>query len=130
MKRNNLGSGESRLETGISFLLITGVGISLLLEIVGVTLYYLTYRNVAYSPNVALHITGRDFFTFIYDEITGKQPQTNAIRFMTAGIIVLILTPYIRLIASVIYFAWEKNRKYALITLVVLIIVTLSLTVH
>jgi len=54
----------------------------------------------------------------------------SAILFMTAGIMVLILTPYIRVIASVIYFGWEKNFKYVLITLFVLVVVTLSLALH
>jgi len=77
-----------------------------------------------------MYIRGGDFFTFVLEQFQGKQVQGNAIQFMTAGIIVLILTPYIRVIASVLYFGWEKNTKYVLIALFVFAVVTLSLALH
>ncbi len=49
---------------------------------------------------------------------------------MTAGVIVLMLTPYLRVVLSAAYFAWEKDAKYVLITLFVLIVLTLSLVLH
>ena len=49
---------------------------------------------------------------------------------MIAGIVVLILTPFIRIIVSVVYFGREKNWKYVFITLFVLLVITLSLTLH
>ena len=130
MTTNGTGSGESKLETGISYLLITGVIISLILEIIGVVLFYHSYGNLAISHDAGMYVHGSNFFTFMLEAFQGKQAQGNAIEFMTAGIIVLILTPYVRLIASVFYFGWEKNTKYLLITLFVLIVVTLSLALH
>ncbi len=105
MTINRLGSGESKLETGISYLLITGVIISLLLEIVGGTIFYHSYGSLAISRDSGIYIRGSDFFTFMLEEFRGKHAQGSAIQLMTAGIIVLILTPYIRLIASVLYFS-------------------------
>lgn len=130
MTINRLGGGESKLETGISYLLIAGVIISLLLEIAGIVLFYHSYRQLAISQDTSVFIQGRNFFNFMYKEFVGQHAEGSAILFMTAGIIVLILTPYIRLIASVLYFAWEKNIKYVLITLFVLLVVTLSLALH
>jgi len=130
MTVNRLGSGEPKLETGISYLLIAGVIISLLLEIVGVILLYNTFGSLAISRDAGMYIRGSDFFTFMLEEFQGKHPQGSAVHLMTAGIIVLILTPYIRLIASVFYFGWKKNIKYVLITLFVLVVITISLALH
>jgi len=127
---NRLGSGESKLETAISRLLIAGVIVSLVLEVIGVIMYLHTYGSLAISQDAGVYIRGNDFFTYILEELSGKRAQGSGIRFMTAGIIVLILTPYIRLITSVVYFGWEKNTKYVLITLSVLLALTVSLVLH
>ena len=130
MKNEKLGSGESGLETAISYMLIVGVITSLLLEIAGIILLYRSYGNLAISQDARVFIRGRDFFTFIYQQFTGSHPAGLGILLMTAGIIALILTPYLRVVASAIYFGVEKNLKYLVITLFVLIVVTLSLTLH
>jgi uncharacterized membrane protein len=127
IKSNN---NELRFEKVISYLLITGVIVSLILEIVGVVLLYRSYGNLNSSQEAGVYIKGHDFFSFIYQQIQNRQTTKPAILFMTAGIIVLILTPYIRVIASVVYFTWQKNLKYVLITLFVLIVVTISLALH
>jgi uncharacterized membrane protein len=127
---NRPGSGESKLETTVSYLLMAGVIISLLLEIVGVILLYQSFGSLAISRDTDMFIRGNNFFVFMFEEFQGRHPQGIAIQFMTVGIIALILTPYIRLIVSVIYFGWEKNIKYVLITIFVLVVVTLSLTLH
>ncbi|MGD0856501.1 MAG: DUF1634 domain-containing protein [Dehalococcoidia bacterium] len=121
---------ESKLETGISYLLITGVILSLLLEVIGLVLYFYSYHNLSISSDPAMYIRGHDFFSFIFQQFLSINMGNIAILFMTAGIIVLILTPYVRVIASVIYFGWQKNIKYVVITLFVLIVVSLSLVLH
>jgi uncharacterized membrane protein len=45
-------------------------------------------------------------------------------------IAVLILTPYARVVMSVLYFIGRRDIKYTLITLFVLILLTLSLLLH
>ncbi len=119
----------SRLESAISYLLMAGVAISMLLETIGMVLFYQSYGNLNISQDKTVFIQGRNFFTFIYDQFRG-QGQPAAIIFMTLGIIVLMLTPYVRVIVSVVYFAWQKNAKYVLITLFVLAVLTISLALH
>ena len=130
MTSQGLGSGESKLETVVSYILIIGVVISVLLEIIGISLFYRTYGNVQISQSKTVFISGQNFFAFILDQFQHLFGSQNAIMFMTLGLIILILTPYIRAISSVIYFAWEKNRNYVLITLFVLIVLTVSLALH
>jgi uncharacterized membrane protein len=130
MNTQKLGSGESRLETGISYLLMAGVIISLVLEVVGVALLYHANHSLAISQNETAFIQGNDFFTFIFQQFRGEHSQGIGLRLMTIGIIILILTPFIRLVTSVVYFGWEKNMKYVVITLFVLVVITLSLALH
>jgi uncharacterized membrane protein len=127
---SGLGSGESKLETVISYTLIIGVITSVILEIVGISLFYGTYGNLQISQSKNVFISGENFFVFIYNQIHNLFVRENALSFMTLGVIILILTPYIRSITSVIYFGWERNRKYVLITLFVLVVLTISLALH
>jgi uncharacterized membrane protein len=130
MKSDIIGSGESKLETAISYLLIIGVIFSLILEAIGLTLFYYSFANLKILENGVVFIRGENFFSIVITTLQGENIQNSAILFMTLGLITLISTPYIRVITSVIYFAWEKNRKYLLLTLFVLIILTVSLTLH
>lgn len=127
--KNGLGSGESRLETAISYLLIGGVIASLVLEVIGLVLFYQTYGQLGISHDKTLFIQGRNFFTFVFDQVRGNN-EGAALRFMTLGIVVLLLTPYLRVVLSAFYFGREKNYKYVIITLFVLVVLTLSLILH
>jgi len=49
---------------------------------------------------------------------------------MTAGLVILILTPFLRVILSVFYFALKKDFKYVIITVFVLLALTISLLLH
>ncbi len=120
---------ESRLENAISYLLITGVVISLLLELAGVSLYLHDHGNLMISQAPGVFLQGKDFFSFIYG-FWRQLAGSTAIQLMVAGMVVLILTPFVRIILSAIYFGWEKNWKYVFITLFVLVVITLSLTLH
>ncbi len=125
MKKN-----QPDLAGAISYLLIAGVMVSLLLEISGLIVFYRSYGNLAISQDRTVFIQGRDFFSFIYDQFRGQHADGSAILLMTAGVVVLMLTPYLRVVLSVVYFTWEKDFKYVLITLFVLIVLTLSLVLH
>jgi uncharacterized membrane protein len=130
MSTRQTGSSQSKLEIAISYMLIAGVVLSLVLEVIGVALMWGSYRRLDISQDPSLFIQGRNFFTFAFETIANRHPAGPGIAFMTAGIIVLILTPYSRVVASVFYFAAERNLRYVLITLFVLIVVTLSLALH
>ncbi len=121
---------ESKLETMISYLIVIGVTLSIILEILGLILYFGTYGNLEVSTAPNIYITGENFFSFIIDKLANLFISENALLFMTFGLIVLILTPYTRAITSLIYFCWKKNSKYVLITLFVLVVLTISLLLH
>jgi uncharacterized membrane protein len=126
----DLGSGESRLETAISYLLVIGVVMSVLLETIGMVLFYHSYGQFYLSEDKAMFLHGRNFFNFLHVLLCGGFPDKSPILFMTLGIIILMLTPYVRVIVSVLYFAWKRNIKYVLITVFVLAVITISLGLH
>jgi uncharacterized membrane protein len=130
MKSDVLGSGESKLETAISYLLILGVVISLFLEVIGLILFFRSYSNLNILENSVAFIRGENFFSFVRTLFQWENMQNSSLLFMTLGLVVLILTPYTRVIMSVIYFAWKNNSKYVLMTLFVLITLTVSLALH
>lgn len=52
--------------------------------------------------------------------------RLNASAIINLGILVMLLTPVVRVIAAMIAFFVEKDRKYALVSLTVLIILAIS----
>jgi uncharacterized membrane protein len=81
-------------------------------------------------PRQNRFIVGENFFALIYVKVQNLFVSAKALLFMTLGLIILILTPFIRAVAFVIYFAWSKNLKYVVITLFVLVVLTISLALH
>jgi uncharacterized membrane protein len=126
----NSDTGISKFERAVSYVLITGVITSLIIEVVGIVSFYAVYGqlNILESKGAFLH--GNNFFSFLSDLIQGKYPQKGPLLMMSLGIAILILTPYVRVVMSVLYFTRERNIKYALITLFVLILLTMSLTLQ
>jgi uncharacterized membrane protein len=130
LSKGDLGCGETKLEVIVGYLLIIGVVSSVVLEAIGIGLFYGTYGNTQVSQNQVFFIRGENFFAFIIEQTQHLFGSQNALLFMTIGLIILLLTPYIRAITSVVYFGWERNRKYVAITLFVLLVLTVSLALH
>jgi len=127
----DLGSGESKLETTISYLLIIGVALSLALEIAGIAIFYKSHGNLdILLQDKAMFIQGRDFFSFLYQLFARGPMQNTGIFLMTLGVAALILTPFVRVIVSAMYFAWKRDARYTLITAFVLVATTVSLALH
>ena len=124
------GSGETKLETAISYVLIIGVVVSLIFIMAGMILLYHQYHIMSTSEEPAMFIRGNNFLAFLVQLFEKKSTWSTGTGLITLGIVILILTPYFRTITSVVYFARRKNIKYFLITLFVLAILTLSFIFH
>jgi len=144
IKRNKGGrktdEGEERidnLEGVISYILIGGIILSMLLIGIGLITYYIP-KGISSSPHFTMKwkMGGSDFFTFVSNLISqfnfssSAPSSSNAIKIMTLGLVILIITPFTRVIASVVFFGLSKDFKYLFITSFVLILLTLSLTTH
>lgn len=123
-------NAESKFERIIGYILISGVAISLLLEVIGIVIYYHSYGQFKIMEDKAVFIHGKNFFNFLFALVRSEPIRQKAILLMTLGIAILMLTPYVRVILSVIHFARERNIKYVLITLFVLVLLTISLAVQ
>jgi len=126
-----LGSGESKLETAISYLLIAGIAASLVLILTGIVFFFRSHGNLNISlGDSSMYVHGKNFFNLIYELLVERYTADNAVFFITLGIVMMILTVYVRIIVSVVYFAWHKDIKYTLLTGLVFIAITLSLALH
>jgi len=60
-------------------------------------------------------------------EFWGKHARSVALAVMRGGILLLLLTPIFRIIVASVSFSLERDRKYVLISLGVLLVVLLSI---
>lgn len=119
---------EEKLDSLISYILTLGVLLSVAVETLGIAGYYSSNGNlnILFQPSFAMK--GTDFFSYVgklFQELSvgGWSPM----EVLGLGIVVLMLTPYLRVVASVLYFGLTRNPKYLLITLFVLFVLTASL---
>lgn len=117
-----------RIELIISNLLRGGIVVSLGLVLLGVIVMYVHHPDYLSSSEPLAHLKSEayEFPTTIADIITGVAAgQGRSI--ILLGVLVLFLTPVLRVVASLIAFAIEKNWRYVLITGLVLTFLLLSL---
>jgi uncharacterized membrane protein len=127
--RNRLS--EEQLESVISYILIIGIIGSVAIETLGILTYYYSNRNlnIVFQPEYALK--GADFFSYARTIfLESLQWRWTPFQILGLGMVLLMITPYMRVAASVIYFGLVKNLKYLFITLFVLVVLTTSLLVH
>ncbi|MBI3840730.1 MAG: DUF1634 domain-containing protein [Thaumarchaeota archaeon] len=104
-----------------------GVALSLVLESAGLLMNYLQTgeTSLALSPG---WLAGQgNFFDFARRTFAGVSSGADPFSLIALGITVLMLTPYARIVAAVVYYSLERDWKYALITFTVFAIITLGL---
>ena len=115
---------DERVEKLLGKLLLTGVMISGLVVFIGGVLYLLRYgRDPVHYENfdpqqVGLHRIAE----------AGKFASRGDGRaIIEIGLLLLIATPVMRVVFSMVAFALEKDRLYVVLTLIVLAVLLLSL---
>jgi uncharacterized membrane protein len=135
-ERHRVANGDriEKLESSISYILIVGVFLSFVLISIGLVSYYAP-RGFSSEPHFTTkwQMHGSNFFAYIGNFIS-LRPTTHfassGIEIMALGIVILVITPFMRVLASVVFFGLSRNYKYLLITSFVLITLTVSLVVH
>jgi len=120
----------TKLETIISYILIGGVMLSVIIECFGLLLYYAETGDIVLSFSSEWQLSGDNFFSYSAQLFSSFIGGVSTIRIMALGIVLLMLTPFLRVIASVTYFGLRRDLTYVLITIFVLVVLTLSLAVH
>ena len=109
---------KKTIERKISIVMRIGVSIAALFMIIGFLLLLIEDINSINTYNSI------DFIELIKN-LTNFNPYS----FMMLGIFLLILTPVLRVLLSIILFIKEKDKLYTLITFFVLIILIISFIV-
>lgn len=113
------------MEILVSYILLGGVLLSIGLILAGLAWHWVLDGNL----QIVYPIAGMNLFQFIASELL--QAGSDLLRprlLVSLGISVLLLTPFTRVLASVIYFALaDRNLKYTLFTAFVLSVLTYSL---
>jgi uncharacterized membrane protein len=113
------------METLVGDILLGGVMLSMLLALTGMAWHWVTTGHL----QVEYPLVGMNLIQFMLTDVQGLASRSIRPRLLiSAGIAVLMLTPYVRVLASMAYFALaEHNWKYTLFTGLVLGILTYTL---
>lgn len=116
---------QLEMDALLGYILLGGVVISLALVTASLIWKWLETGQIGFDYELA----GMNLFQFATAEIrTAFAGQFRPHLLMNLGIAVLMLTPFMRVIASLIFFAAvSKNWKYVLFTGFVLAVLTYSL---
>lgn len=116
---------EFDMDAVVGYILLIGVLISLVLVVAALAWRSINTGTLSFDYK----ITGMNLFELVVDEV--RLAAKGALRprlLMSLGIAMLMLTPYLRVLASMVYFmAWLKNWKYTIFTAIVLLTLTYSL---
>jgi uncharacterized membrane protein len=118
-------AARSNIETVVGYILLGGVLLSVALIAGGLAWHWVTTGQLQFEYLVG----GMDLARFITNDLQQLVVGPIHPRYLiNLGIAVLILTPYVRILASVLYFAFvARNWKYTLFTAAVLGVLTYSL---
>lgn len=72
-------------------------------------------------------MTGRDFFSYLWNLLVPFSLSQSPVATMALGVVFLMLTSYIRVFATAIYFGFSRNTKYFAISSFVFVLLTLTL---
>lgn len=123
------GKEDESFSAELSYILIGGVVLSFVTEVIGLMLYYVQTGGFAVDFSSQWQLTGSNFFSYVASLFSSLNSGASATRVMAVGIIILMLTPYVRVLASAVHFGLSRNMKYLLFTTFVFFVLTLSLSI-
>lgn len=118
--------GEKDFQTIIGNLLRYGVWISLSVAFIG-GIVYLLHHSADIEDYSVFHENDRNIFEVISAIYQGVM-QGNGESLIFFGIILLFLTPVLRVLLSLFSFLLEKDYLYVGITLIVIVIILISVS--
>lgn len=116
-------------ESWVSYVLIGGLALSVAVEIVGISALYVQTGGFDYQFSSAWQMSGPDFFSYA-SSLLGSVGGLNPIAIMALGVVLLMLTSYARVFATMLHFAFVRNLKYTMISLFVFVVLTITLIAH
>lgn len=119
---------QEKMDLLLGYLLLGGVALSMALIVVGLIWRFIRIGHFSLDHK----LEGMNLFQFFLTEIRMASSGNLSPRTLVdGGIAVLMLTPYLRVFASMIYFmVGLKNWKYTVFTGIVLGVLTFSLFIR
>jgi len=119
------GSGRPDMETVVGYILLSGVLLSISLILAGLAWHWARVGDLKFDYTIA----GMSLASFVFRDFQQLDPSVARPRaLINVGIALLMLTPYVRVLVSALYFGFvERNWKYTLFTTLVLAVLTYSL---
>lgn len=116
-----------RVELVISYLLRTGVFLSIGLVVLGTCLTYVHHPEYATHSLPLKDVPGvaKEFPHSVGDTLRSLA-ELRGQGFILLGLLILLLTPVMRVAVSIVAFVLQKDRTFAIVTTVVLIILIVS----
>ncbi|MHB1158654.1 MAG: DUF1634 domain-containing protein [Phycisphaerales bacterium] len=124
--RPEAGADLHRAETIISRLLRLGVLTSLLVIVLGMTLTFLHHPDYLTSKNQLTQLLHNSHPTDSLSGVRQSLAYSQGRGIVVLGLLLLICTPVLRVAASVLIFARQRNRAFVIITLLVLLTLVVS----
>ena len=116
------------IELLISITLRTGVAISVAVMLFGLAVTFAHHPDYFHSrPALGQLTNSREVFANTLGAVFGGVRGLRGQSIATLGILLLIATPVVRVAISVVLFAVQRDRRYVLITAVVLALLLTSL---
>lgn len=116
---------DRQMDSLVGYLLLYGVGVSIALILAGMVWHWFSDGRM----DVDYVITGTNLFEFAWKNL--QDLSSGAFRprlLVNLGMVTLLLTPFVRVLASMLYFAFgERNAKFTVFTAMVLAVLSYSL---
>jgi uncharacterized membrane protein len=117
---------DKDISSAIGDILRWGVYLSLSVVLIGGIMYLL--RHGAEKDEIGKLFTEKDKnISQLLHEVFAGIAQGKGVYIIELGVLLLIATPIARVFFSLLAFAVEKDKKYVLITFIVLMIILLSM---
>ena len=126
--RRNATTLEHRMESLVGLILLVGVLTSATLLLAGLAWHWAATGNLTFD----YQIKNLNLFQFVVTDLhLALSGQLRPRLLLSLGIAALLLTPYVRVLVSMVFFAFvEKNLKYTLFTAFVFAVLTYTLFLH
>lgn len=117
-------------ESVIGYVLIGGLIVSILAETLGIATYYAQSGGFNFDFSSQWQMAGPDFFSYSYELLGSAGIFEAPIALMALGVVLLMLTSYLRVFATMLHFAFARNWRYTGISLFLFAVLTITLLVH
>lgn len=121
---------QHRIESVISTILRGGVLLSMAIIVTGLVVTFAHHHDYFSSrPALGTLIDARQDYAASFGAVLSGIRELRGQAIVMLGVLVLIATPVIRVAASIVLFAAQRDRLYVLITITVLLLLLASFVI-